>query len=178
MRPAEEEQLRAEQELSALMQQMRTQQPGTGIGNSSSGGGADAAQMQADLEALLAEVDSLRRRLREAEQCAAAGGGAGAAGGAAGEPGAEGLAQRVAALKASRDKLIAALDTQAAEVERLSAENASLLEVGDQGFCISRKMIQQALRRMAENASLWELGDQTHFVVNLKIESSKQARST
>jgi hypothetical protein len=41
-----------------------------------------------------------------------------------------GAAARVSALKASRDKLIAALDAAAADVERLSAENAALAEVG------------------------------------------------
>ena len=43
------------------------------------------------------------------------------------------LHQRMAALKASRDKLIAALDAQAAEVERLGTENAALAEVGRGG---------------------------------------------
>lgn len=41
----------------------------------------------------------------------------------------EALQQRIAALKASRDKLIGAFDAQAAEVERLSTDNAALAEV-------------------------------------------------
>lgn len=43
------------------------------------------------------------------------------------------LQQRIAALKASRDKLIGAFDAQAAEVERLSADNAALAEVRPPG---------------------------------------------
>lgn len=46
---------------------------------------------------------------------------------------AEALQQRIAALKASRDKLIAAFDAQAAEIERLSTDNAALAEV-DRGW--------------------------------------------
>lgn len=42
----------------------------------------------------------------------------------------EALQARIAALKASRDKLIGAFDAQAAEIERLSGDNAALAEVG------------------------------------------------
>jgi hypothetical protein len=45
------------------------------------------------------------------------------------------LQQRIAALKASRDKLIAAFDAQAAEVERLSTDNAALAEVSGSSCC-------------------------------------------
>ena len=41
--------------------------------------------------------------------------------------------RRLAALKASRDKLIAALDAQSAEVERLAVENGALAEVRGRG---------------------------------------------
>jgi hypothetical protein len=54
----------------------------------------------------------------------------GPADGGGGEEGAAALQQRIAALKASRDKLIAAFDAQAAEVERLSGDNAALAQVG------------------------------------------------
>lgn len=43
----------------------------------------------------------------------------------------EALQARIAALKASRDKLIGAFDAQAAEIERLSGDNAALAEVGE-----------------------------------------------
>lgn len=46
-----------------------------------------------------------------------------------------GLQERVAALKAGRDRLISALDTQAAEVERLQSLNAALAEVGGRWGC-------------------------------------------
>ena len=63
------------------------------------------------------------------------GGAGGAAGAAAGgeaeaEETAAVLQQRIVALKASRDKLIGAFDAQAAEIERLSGDNAALAEVG------------------------------------------------
>lgn len=147
---AEEEQLRTEQELSALMLELRAAQRQAGQGG---GDGLAAPQLQADLETLLAELDreraqsaqlatavqtaqaemhALRQRLQQAEQLHGGGGlrpvGSSASMAEAGGD-AAGLAQRVASLKAARDKLIAALDLQAAEVERLSAENAALTEV-------------------------------------------------
>ncbi len=50
--------------------------------------------------------------------------------GEGGEAAIEALQERIAALKASRDKLIGAFDAQAAEIERLSGDNAALAEVG------------------------------------------------
>lgn len=55
------------------------------------------------------------------------------------------LQQRIAALKASRDKLIGAFDAQAAEVERLSVDNAALAEVRPRAVARAALGAQDAL---------------------------------
>ena len=55
----------------------------------------------------------------------------------------EALQARIAALKAARDKLIAAFDAQAAEVERLSGDNAALAEV--RALCVCGCMLRLRL---------------------------------
>lgn len=67
------------------------------------------------------------------------------------------LQQRIAALKASRDKLIGAFDAQAAEVERLSADNAALAESLAQLRDVAAKWEAQALGSLAQNERLKDL---------------------
>ena len=101
-------------------------------------------QLEGQAQSAAQQVATLQQRLQQLEQQEQQQGpdgqqlragsdgawtaGAGQEAGRGGEA-AAGLVQRVAALKAARDKLIAALDTQAAELERLSVENAALAQV-------------------------------------------------
>lgn len=73
------------------------------------------------------QLESLRQRYKEGSHTLAKSSSATSLGAAEAEG--AGLMQRVLALKSARDRLIAALDLQASEVERLSAENASLAQV-------------------------------------------------
>lgn len=75
-----------------------------------------------------------------------------------GEEGAAALQQRIAALKASRDKLIAAFDAQAAEVERLSGDNAALAQVGCGWETVAVLMRQQHFVHTLGNAALLAQG--------------------
>ncbi len=63
------------------------------------------------------------------------------------------LQQRIAALKASRDKLIGAFDAQAAEVERLSVDNAALAEVRPRAVARAAVGAQDALLRSSSTMS-------------------------
>lgn len=98
----------------------------------------------------------------EATPAAAAGGGAGqhpngaAAAAAAGALVAD-LQQRIAALKASRDKLIGAFDGQAAEIERLSGDNAALTEALTQLRDVAAKWEAQAQDSLSQNERLKDL---------------------
>ncbi|EFN51232.1 hypothetical protein CHLNCDRAFT_141243 [Chlorella variabilis] len=90
------------------------------------------------------------------------GGAGGAAGAAAGgeaeaEETAAVLQQRIVALKASRDKLIGAFDAQAAEIERLSGDNAALAESVAQLRDVAAKWEAQAQDSLSQNERLKDL---------------------
>ncbi|KAI3430474.1 hypothetical protein D9Q98_005069 [Chlorella vulgaris] len=67
------------------------------------------------------------------------------------------LQQRIAALKASRDKLIGAFDAQAAEIERLSGDNAALAEATAQLRDVAAKWEAQAQDSLSQNERLKDL---------------------
>ncbi|PRW32984.1 ubiquinone biosynthesis [Chlorella sorokiniana] len=69
----------------------------------------------------------------------------------------EALQARIAALKASRDKLIGAFDAQAAEIERLSGDNAALAESLAQLRDAAAKWEAQAQASLAQNERLKDL---------------------
>ena len=79
----------------------------------------------------------------------------------------EQLHERISSLKNARDRLIEALDTQAAESERMAAENASLTTAIEEAREVSRKWETQAqeallqsnhLKDMLEESAQWTLG--------------------
>jgi hypothetical protein len=138
----------------------------------------DARALHRDLEMLLVELDRERqantelsnmleaahaeaaaeRRARQAERAAPA-----APGDAEATPAQ--LQERVAVLKGARDRLLAALDGQAAEAERLAAESAALGEaLGEAQACnASWEAAAQAglaqserLKELLEESAAWE----------------------
>lgn len=178
---AEDEQLRTEQELTTLMQQLQHQQQllqarsGSADGNSSPMV-AEINMMRQELQkerqrseqlvaseaAALAEarsasqqLESLRQRYKEGSHTLAKSSSATSLGAAEAEG--AGLMQRVLALKSARDRLIAALDLQASEVERLSAENASLAQAVVELRDVASRWEAQAQLGLAQSERLKDL---------------------
>ncbi|KAI7845489.1 hypothetical protein COHA_001036 [Chlorella ohadii] len=83
--------------------------------------------------------------------------------GEGGEAAIEALQERIAALKASRDKLIGAFDAQAAEIERLSGDNAALAE---------------SLAELRDTASKWEAQAQASLAQNERLKDLLEESAT